>query len=118
MANSPGRASTALKAIGMAALTTALVAASTVALANQRDDQRNDSYHADWGQDYGATHHVWRRGDRIGYNDWSSAPPVDYRSHHLRAPPQGYAWRESNGQYVLAAVTTGVIASIILAGGR
>jgi Ni/Co efflux regulator RcnB len=70
--------------------------------------------HSGWGHDQGANHH-WNRGERMGYNDWRDAQPVDYRAHHLRAPPRGYEWRESNGQYVLAAVTTGLIASIILA---
>ena len=68
---------------------------------------------AAWGQDRGAGHQ-WRQGERMGPNDWSSAQPVDYRSHHLRHPPRGYEWRESNGRYILAAVATGVIASIIL----
>jgi len=38
-----------------------------------------------------------------GYNDWNGAQRVDYRQHNLRAPPRGYEWRESNGQYILAA---------------
>ena len=54
----------------------------------------------------------------MGYNDWHNAPAVDYRAHHLRAPPHGYEWREVNGQYVLAAVATGLIASIILDAGH
>jgi Ni/Co efflux regulator RcnB len=54
----------------------------------------------------------------MGQNDWNGAQPVDYRARHLRQPPRGYEWRESNGQYVLAAVATGVIASIMLSGGR
>jgi hypothetical protein len=70
-----------------------------------------------WGQDRGGDHH-WRRGERMGYNDWQSAQPIDYREHHLRRPPHGYEWRQSNGQYVLAAVATGVIASILLNNGR
>jgi Ni/Co efflux regulator RcnB len=73
--------------------------------------------HAGWGQDYGAAHH-WDRGQQIGYNDWSGASPVNYRQHHLRRPPHGYAWRQTNGQYVLAAVATGVIASVILSNDR
>jgi Ni/Co efflux regulator RcnB len=73
--------------------------------------------HPGWGHDQGASHQ-WRNGEHMGQNDWRSAQPVDYRAHHLRAPPRGYAWRESNGQYVLAAVTTGLIASIILANGH
>jgi Ni/Co efflux regulator RcnB len=43
---------------------------------------------------------------------------VDYRARHLRAPPRGYEWRQVNGQYVLAAAATGLIASIIAAGAH
>jgi Ni/Co efflux regulator RcnB len=77
----------------------------------------NAQGHAGWGHDQGASH-KWRQGERMGYNDWQHAQPVDYRAHHLRAPPRGYQWRQSNGQYVLAAVATGAIASIILAAGH
>lgn len=66
-----------------------------------------------WGREYGANHH-WRRGQRMGYNDWQGAQAVDYRQHRLRRPPKGYEWRESNGQYILGAIATGLIASIIL----
>jgi Ni/Co efflux regulator RcnB len=76
-----------------------------------------DSQHAGWSQDQGAQHR-WNEGDRMGYDDWSNAQPVDYRAHHLRRPPNGYAWRESNGQFILAAVATGVVASIILDNAR
>ena len=102
-----------MRSLVITAAATALLASASVAVA----DQRGDPQQANWGQDYGGSHQ-WRSGDRIGHNDWNSAQPVDYRSHHLRAPPRGYAWRESNGQYVLAAVATGVIASIILDNGR
>jgi Ni/Co efflux regulator RcnB len=81
-------------------------------------DGRGDAHDQHrWGQDYGGNHH-WRRGERIGYNDWQSAHVVDYHQHHLRRPPRGYEWRETNGNYVLAAVATGVIASIILNSGH
>ena len=116
------------RTIALAVATTALVASSSLALADppgawnndqhNTDQHNNVQQHAGWGQDYGATQHTWRSGDRIGQQDWNNAPPVDYRAHHLRRPPHGYAWRESNGQFVLAAVATGLIASIILDGGR
>ncbi len=73
--------------------------------------------HNGWGRDLGAGHR-WKRGERMGYNDWGHAQQVDWRSHHLRQPPRGYEWRESNGQYVLAAITTGLIFSIIANSGR
>jgi Ni/Co efflux regulator RcnB len=97
--------------------------AASAGAADQRDyrDQNHNEQqqqHGGWGHDYQVGGHHWRRGERIGYNDWAGAQPVDYRSHHLRQPPRGYEWRESNGQYVLAAVATGLIASIILNGAR
>jgi len=104
----------AFRTVLLAAAASALFVSASFAAA----DQHGDMQHSGWGQDYGATAHHWQNGQRIGYNDWSSAQPVDYRAHHLRRPPHGYAWRESNGQYVLAAVATGVIASIILSNGH
>lgn len=81
----------------------------------QGHDGRGD--HRGWGQDRGSDHR-WRRGQRMGYNDWNSAERVDYRRYHLRQPPRGYEWRRQNDQFVLGAITTGVIASIILNSGR
>jgi Ni/Co efflux regulator RcnB len=62
--------------------------------------------------------HAFHRGQHIAKTDWAGAQPVDYRQHHLRKPPPGYEWRESNGQFILAAVATGLIASIILDSGH
>lgn len=101
------------------------IAASTAALAQPHGDgpghgpgrHGQPGAHQNWGKDYGGRH-KWKRGQRMGYNDWNNAPVVDYRRHHLRQPPRGYEWRESNGQYILAAVATGVIASIILNAGH
>jgi len=73
--------------------------------------------HAGWATDQGANHH-WARGERMGYNDWNGARVVDYRQYHLRAPRRGYEWRESNGQYVLGAVATGLVTSIAIENGR
>jgi len=100
-----------MKILVLAAATAALV----VGVAGSVGAQPND--HAGWGQDQGAGHH-WNSGERMGYNDWSGAQRIDYRQHHLRHPPRGYEWRESNGQYVLGAVATGVIASMIIDNGR
>ena len=73
--------------------------------------------HRGWGRDYNGPHE-WRRGERMGYNDWNGAQRIDYRERHLRRPPYGYEWREYNGRYILAAVATGAIMSIIINGGR
>jgi Ni/Co efflux regulator RcnB len=107
--------------IGVAAI--ALIASSAASAQpygqghDQHGQQSDNGRHAGWGADMGGGHH-WRRGQRMGYNDWNGAQVVDYRQHHLRQPPRGYEWRQSNGQYVLAAVATGLIASIILSNGR
>ena len=38
---------------------------------------------------------------------------TDWRARHLRQPPRGYRWvRSDNNEYLLIAITTGVIASI------
>jgi Ni/Co efflux regulator RcnB len=105
----------------------ALLVGATTAAADPRNDGQHsypqsdggvDAQHAGWGQDHQGGQHHWRRGQRMGFNDWSGAQRVDYRQHNLRQPPRGYEWRESNGQYVLAAVASGLIASIILSNGR
>jgi Ni/Co efflux regulator RcnB len=100
----------AVRAVAVAAAAVALLASASVAVADQRSDHQQG---AAWGHDQGASHH-WQRGERMGQNDWTGAQPVDYRAHHLRQPPRGYEWRQSNGQYVLAAVASGLIASVIL----
>jgi Ni/Co efflux regulator RcnB len=60
-------------------------------------------------------HDEWKKGATIRKEDWGRAEHVDYKEHHLRAPPHGYEWRQVDGNYVLAAVATGVIASAIVA---
>jgi Ni/Co efflux regulator RcnB len=115
--SSTHRSSLVATAMVMTLAVSGLCAGSAIA-ANQRDSQDQVQAHAGWGQDNQGANHQWRRGQRIGYNDWSGAQTVDYRAHHLRAPPRGYEWRESNGQYVMAAVAGGLIASIIMSNGR
>jgi Ni/Co efflux regulator RcnB len=38
----------------------------------------------------------------------------DWRGRHLSAPPRGYQWVQAGGDYVLAAIATGVILQILL----
>jgi Ni/Co efflux regulator RcnB len=74
-----------------------------------RDDHGRDDHGGPRGHDHGH----WRKGDRIEHVEWRHYQRVDWRHHHLHAPPRGYEWREVNGDYVLAAVATGLIVSII-----
>ena len=38
----------------------------------------------------------------------------DWRGHNLSAPPRGYQWVQTGGDYVLIAIASGIIASILL----
>jgi len=61
----------------------------------------------------------WHRGDRLP-GDYRDRQYVvdDYRGYGLHQPPRGYQWVGVNGDYVLAAIATGVIAQIVLSNGR
>ncbi len=60
-------------------------------------------------------HKEWKKGYHMDKGDWGRGEQVDWHAHHLRTPPRGYEWRQVDGNYVLAAVATGVIASVIAA---
>jgi len=74
----------------------------------------NHDNHGGHSYGHGGSHHNWRRGGHISHSDWARGRRVDWRRHHLRAPPRGYEWREVDGNYVLAAAATGLIAGLIL----
>jgi Ni/Co efflux regulator RcnB len=57
----------------------------------------------------------WRRGDYLPAYYRDRFVDVDYRYAHLRPPPYGYHYvRDDRGDIILAAIATGLIASIIL----
>ncbi len=84
-------------------LAMAVVTANTQVLADEHDNRQY------------VHHDEWKKGARIKDEDWKRGEQVDYRERHLRAPPHGYEWRQVDGNYVLAAVATGVIASVVAA---
>ena len=84
------------------------VCCAPIAALAQHDDHPGDQHyvrHDDWKKGYHMRQEDWNRGEHV--DDW--------RAHHLRQPPRGYEWREIDGNYVLAATATGVIASVIAA---
>jgi len=87
-----------------------LLASLTVAtgLAQERHDDQRDEQHY-------VRHDEWKKGAKIRKEDWDRGKAVEYKAHHLKAPTRGYEWRQVDGNYVLAAVATGVIASVIAA---
>lgn len=77
---------------------------------DHHDDQRD--HHDNHGY---VRHQEWKKGYHMRHEDWSRGERVDYRTYHLHRPPSGYEWRQVDGNYVMAAVATGVIASIVVA---
>jgi Ni/Co efflux regulator RcnB len=80
-----------------------------VAFADDHDHDHDREHHEF------VRHEEWKKGYHMHKEDWERGARVDYHEHHLRAPPRGYEWREVDGNYVLAAVATGVIASVVAA---
>lgn len=83
----------------------------------RRNDDRND--YRDGRQSdrrgYPQPHAEWKRGGRVP-SEYRGRNYVvnDYRAYHLNAPPRGYQWVGVGGDYVLAAIATGLIAQIIV----
>ena len=114
-------------------LVTALaVALPAISMADPRDHDDHDRDHrngysqrdrADWDHpgyrhDYyrgAGPNHEWQRGGRLP-NEYRGHQYVvdDWRGHHLSSPPRGYHWVQVNGDYVLAAVATGIILDTLL----
>jgi Ni/Co efflux regulator RcnB len=93
-------------------LSAALAATMVAGLAGAAVAQDRD--HHDNGPVAAGHHQDWRKGGRVDHDEWSRGQRVDYRSHHLRKPPRGYEWRNVDGDYVLGAIATGVIADMLL----
>ena len=90
----------------------AMLLPAGVSFSQDHHDDHHDNHH----DNHAYVHHnEWRKGYRMQHDDWNRGERVDYRQYHLHAPPRGYEWREVDGNYVMAAVATGVIASIVVA---
>jgi len=99
-------------------LLSGLILGQSVASIAQHPDDHHENQGGDHPTHQYVQHNDWKKGHRMAPNDWNRGEQVDYRAHHLNAPRRGYEWREVDGNYVMAAVATGVIASIIVANGR
>lgn len=63
---------------------------------------------------YANPHAEWRRGGRVPTEYRGRQYVVnDWRGHHLQQPQRGYQWVGVGGDFVLAAVATGLIAQIV-----
>jgi len=95
---------------------------------DRRGDDRRDGYQARGGGRYGnegyggdrrwdgaGPNHDIRRGGHLPSRYRNHQYVVDnWRDHNLRPPPRGYHWVQTGGDYVLAAIATGVIADLII----
>ena len=87
-----------------------------------RDNHRPDRYdnraryNPDNHNNRGAgPNNSWHRGDRIPVQYRSPQYVVDdWRGYHLSAPPRGYHWVQSGGDYLLVAIATGVILQLLI----
>jgi Ni/Co efflux regulator RcnB len=78
---------------------------------NPRGEARDR--HGDWRG--AGPRHDFRRGGYLPREYRSRQYVVDnWRAHRLYAPPRGYHWVQTGGDYVLAAIATGVILQILL----
>ena len=79
-----------------------------------RHDDRRDMRRDDRPGQF--EHPAFARGGRLP-SEYRNRQYVvdDWRGHRLSAPPRGYHWVQAGGDYVLAAIATGVIASVLLA---
>jgi Ni/Co efflux regulator RcnB len=96
------------KAVALAVLSSSLTAGVAFAQPGRGPGGPYDNHHY-------VRHNDWRSGHRMAQNDWRRGQRIDYRSHRLPPPRRGYEWREVDGNYVMAAVATGLIASVIAA---
>jgi len=59
--------------------------------------------------------HNYYSGDRVPESYRGHQAVVDdWRGHNLRQPPRGYHWVQYGGDYMLVAITTGVILQLLL----
>jgi Ni/Co efflux regulator RcnB len=104
-----------MKRTALAALAAVVAVAAPAAAYAQPGRDRDRDHREDRGDFH--RHAEWRRGYHMRHEDWDRGRAIDWRARHLRRPPRGYEWREVDGNYVMAAVATGIIASVI-AGSR
>ena len=83
---------------------------------SQRRYMPGDHFGNDWRGRGAGPEHDWYRGSYLPRQYRSRTYVVDdWRAHRLYAPPSGYHWVQSpGGDYVLAAIATGLIAAILL----
>jgi Ni/Co efflux regulator RcnB len=86
---------------------------------NERAERAEHQFHRHYDarrNERGAgPNHAFYRGDRLPSEYRHRSYVVnDWRAHHLSAPPRGYHWVQTGGDFVLVAVATGIILQLLL----
>jgi len=83
---------------------------------NRRENQGRAYGNVERRDERGAgPNHQFYRGQRLPAEYRSRQYVVDdWRGHNLSAPPRGYHWVQSGGDYILVAIATGVILQLLL----
>lgn len=84
-----------------------------------RFENGHDNRRQDWGRNDGdrgaGPDRSFYRGERLpSYYRNPQYVVNDWRGHGLRTPPRGYHWVQTGGDYVLVAITTGIILELLL----
>lgn len=107
-----------MKKLIIGAFALSLIAGPALAAPPRHDDHHDNhmttTHMAPGHMMHKPIHHGWRKGARLP-NQWRHGHDVDWRAHHLRQPPAGYHWVQTDDDYVLVGLATGVILSTILA---
>jgi Ni/Co efflux regulator RcnB len=89
---------------------------SGAVFAQGNHDQRADDHAAASHDNHQYVQHTeWKKGAKMKQEDWGRGEAVDYRTSHLQAPPRGYAWRQVDGNNVLASISAGSIRLVVRA---
>ena len=83
---------------------------------NNRNDNRRYGYQLDYRHNYRPAyphygHTRWARGHRYHGPTYVVS---NYGYYQLRQPPRGYHWVRSNNDFLLVAITTGIILDLAL----
>ncbi len=79
---------------------------------HENDGRGHDKNHGERGA---GPNHNYYRGDRLPAEYRHRQYVVnDWRGHHLSAPPRGYQWVQTGGDYALVAVNSGIILQVFL----
>ncbi len=84
---------------------------------HERDDDHRDSgrgHYTNW-HDRGRHEGWYKRGGYLPVEYRTRYVVTDWRHDRLREPPRGYHWvRSDSGDFLLVAITTGVIVDLLL----